>query len=124
MTWTMDVRRRGHALAFVALGIIVVLIGIALFSGLFLLPRFSLAPGYYYPYFFPFGWIGMFFLFFLVFGLVRFLFWPWGWGGYRRRYRYGYGQDDAYRILRERYAKGEITKEQFDQMTRDLNQHQ
>ncbi|HVH15745.1 MAG TPA: SHOCT domain-containing protein [Candidatus Angelobacter sp.] len=26
-------------------------------------------------------------------------------------------------MLRERYARGEITKEQFDQMTRDLQQH-
>jgi uncharacterized membrane protein len=25
--------------------------------------------------------------------------------------------------MRERYAKGEITKEQFDQMMRDLQQH-
>jgi putative membrane protein len=32
-------------------------------------------------------------------------------------------QDEAIRILRERYAKGEITKEQFDQMTRDLSQN-
>ena len=36
--------------------------------------------------------------------------------------RYGYG--DEYQILRERYARGEITREQFDQMTRDLDQHQ
>ena len=116
-------RRRGHALAFVALGIIVVLIGIALFSGLFVLPGLAVGPGYYYPFYFPFGWIGVFLGFFLVFGLVRALFWPWGWGGYRRRYYYRYGHDDAYRILRERYARGEITKEQLDQMTRDLDQH-
>jgi putative membrane protein len=29
--------------------------------------------------------------------------------------------DRALQVLRERYAKGEITKEQFDQMLRDLN---
>src|SRR5574341_1450171 len=38
----------------------------------------------------------------------------------RRYWRYG---DDAYYILRERYARGEITKEQFEQMMRDLQQH-
>lgn len=29
--------------------------------------------------------------------------------------------DDAIKILRERYAKGEINKEQFDQMSKDLS---
>src|SRR6266705_6274815 len=43
-----------------------------------------------------------------------------GWG-YRGRYwRY---QDQSYYIIRERYAKGEITKEQLEQMMRDLQQH-
>jgi uncharacterized membrane protein len=114
-------KRRGQTWAFLALGVVLVLIGIALFSGFFLLPRFAPTPGYYYPYFFPFGWLWLFFGLFLVFGLIRFLLWPWRWGGYRRRYWNRY--DDAYRILRERYAKGEITKDQLDQMTRDLDQH-
>ena len=35
---------------------------------------------------------------------------------------WGYG-DRAYCILPERYARGEITKDQNDQMTRDLQQH-
>ncbi|MEI8096592.1 MAG: SHOCT domain-containing protein [Candidatus Moraniibacteriota bacterium] len=30
-------------------------------------------------------------------------------------------EDDATKILSTRYAKGEITKEQFDQMKKDLN---
>ncbi len=30
--------------------------------------------------------------------------------------------DSAIQITRERYAKGELTKEQFDQMTKDLHQ--
>ncbi len=76
------------------------------------------------PYmFFPFGfgWIGGFFLIFLFFGLFRWFLFPWGW---HYGYRYGYGngryRDESYSILRERYARGEITKDQYDQMMRDL----
>lgn len=77
-----------------------------------------------YPYFgwffFPFGF---FFIFFIIFAASRLIFGPWGWGGgWRRGYWYHYG--DAREILRQRYARGEITKEQYDQMMRDLEQHQ
>ena len=71
--------------------------------------------GYYPFFFFPFGWV---FGFLILFLLLRWIFWPWGWGS-RRRYR---GYVDEYRILRVRYARGEITKAQFDQMTRDLQE--
>ncbi len=75
--------------------------------------------GYGYPWggwwFFPFG---LFFFLIFLFFIFRVAFWG---GGWRRRYWYGYG--DAHEILRQRYARGEITKEQFDQMTRDLEQH-
>ena len=69
--------------------------------------------------FFPFGFFGFFWIF-AVFWFIRWAFWPWRGYGPRRSWRYG---DQAYYILRERYARGEITKEQFDQMTRDLQQH-
>jgi len=39
--------------------------------------------------------------------------------GYRSGYWTG---DDAYYILKERLAKGEITREQFEQMSRDLQE--
>jgi len=72
-------------------------------------------------FFFPFGFIFIFFLFFVI---TRLVFWPWGWrGGWGHRY-YGYHHDDAHEILRQRYARGEITKQQFDQMASDLEQHQ
>ncbi|MDA4129032.1 MAG: SHOCT domain-containing protein [Thaumarchaeota archaeon] len=56
---------------------------------------------------------------FVFFGLTRTLLRPrgaWGWG-YRWRWR---EYDRTARILRERYARGEITKEQFDQMMNEL----
>jgi putative membrane protein len=79
----------------------------------------------YYPhplvgfFFFPFGII----LFFLLFAfIVRLAFWPWrrGYYGHHGRWR---SWDDANEILRQRYARGEITKDQFEQMQRDLGQH-
>ena len=71
--------------------------------------------GYYPFFFFPFGWV---FAFLILFFLLRMIFWPWGWGS-RRRYR---GYPYEYHILRVRYARGEITKEQIDQMTHDLQE--
>lgn len=73
---------------------------------------------FYGWWFFPFG--SIFFIIF-VFFVFRFVFWGWGGWGWRRGYGYSYG--DAREILRQRYAKGEITKDQFDQMMRDLEQH-
>jgi putative membrane protein len=86
----------------------------------------------YFPFFpFGFGWVWGLFGIFFVFWIFRWIFWGWGggwgwgwgWGwGYRGRYWRRY--DQAVAILRERYAKGEITKEQFDQMMRDLEAHE
>jgi putative membrane protein len=92
------------------LGAMFVLIGVAIILAIY----YGRTTPEGYPY--GFGWLWGFiwipFAFFWIFG--------WGWRGYRyRRYRY---DDGAYQILRERYARGEITKEQFEQMMRDLEQ--
>ena len=116
--------RRVVSIGFVAF---LVLIGVAIaVTAVFYALRSPTTPYPFYP-FFGFGWFfGLFFLFFLFWG---FRWWMWG-GGWGRRWRYGYGPwgswgygDSAHTILRERYARGEITKDQFEQMMRDLEQH-
>ena len=101
-----------------------------LLLGVFVVPFFyygsAVGPNCYYPrpyFFFPFGFL----IFFFIFFVARGLFWGWGWGwrgGYWRGYwRHGGYYSEAEEILRQRYAKGEITKDQFDQMMRDLQAH-
>ena len=102
--------------------LVAVIVASVAVSAFFYATRPGPVAGTYYPYFFfPFP---LFFIFgiFAFFWIVRWLVFPWRWGwAYRGRYwRY---QDESYYIIRERYAKGEITKEQFEQMMRDLQQH-
>ena len=65
------------------------------------------------------GIIGVVFACFLVMMAFRYMVWtPWG-----HRMGYWRGESlDAEEILRQRYARGEVTKEQFDQMLRDLRE--
>ncbi|MGI0033053.1 MAG: SHOCT domain-containing protein [Nitrososphaeraceae archaeon] len=96
---------------------LIILIGISIaVSLIFFAPGSS--GGGFYPFFFPFhfGWLGGIFLVFLVYFAIRWLFLPGRWD----YHQYPHYRDDAHNILRERYAKGEITKEQFEQMTHDL----
>jgi uncharacterized membrane protein len=106
----------------IGLAIMFVLIGASVFvSVVFLNGSTALSnPGTIWGFIGPA--IGFFFLIFFIFG--------WAWvphnrGYWRRRYRgyYGSNDDDAIQVLRQRYARGEITKEQLEQMTRDLEQH-
>jgi putative membrane protein len=115
--------RHTFAWVFVALAAFV----IAVFALSWFIHPYPYAPttAYYgYPWwgwgFFPFGFI---FFFIFIFFIFRVAFWGWGgWGWRHGYYRYGYGGDSR-EIIRQRYARGEITKEQFDQMMRDLEQH-
>jgi uncharacterized membrane protein len=93
---------------------------ILLLAGLFLVPLLYGLPTrpYAYPFpffFFPFGFL---IFFFAIFFVVRVLFWGFGWG-WRGQGYYG----DATEILKQRYARGDISKDQFDQMMRDLKAH-
>jgi putative membrane protein len=126
--WILDSnypgRHRGiHLFGWIIIGLLTLLV-----VGSLVLWGISLATGHapflFFPrayplfFFFPFGFI--FFLFFIFF-IVRLVFWGGGWWG-RGRYRGYYYWGDAKEVLRQRYARGEITKEQFDQMNRDLDE--
>src|SRR5215207_418342 len=94
---------------------LIAVIGISIVLSLY----FALRPlgTFYYPFFpFHFGWLGGIFLIFILFWVARWLFWPWRWN----YSPYSQFRDDAHDILRQRYAKGEITKEQLEQMMHDL----
>ena len=62
-------------------------------------------------------WFGWFF-WILIIGLIFVLIWT----NTRERNKYipFDGKETALDILKKRYAKGEITKDQFDQMKKDL----
>ncbi len=109
---------RRHIIGLVMLAfVILVVVGIG--TSVFFAPRPF--PQAFSPFsFFRFGWFFGLFWILIIFWAVRWLFWPRRWG-YGRGY-WGYG-DESYYILRQRYARGEITKEQLDQMMRDLREH-
>jgi putative membrane protein len=71
--------------------------------------------------FFYYGFFPILFVLFLVLILIRIVFWSWLWGsqggryGSRRAYR-----DPAVMTVRQRFARGEITREQYDQLMTDL----
>ena len=114
-----DWPRLGHFFRWVILGIVIlVVVWFALFAfSVVMQPMLGFHYFVYRPFFFPFGFLFGLFVLFIIFGALRWMFWPWGWGYRRRRWRYG---DESYHILRERYARGEITKEQYDQIMQDL----
>jgi len=111
-------KRCGLALLWIVLGFVLVLVGITFVVGLLLLP-IAIVGRIFFPLS-PLGWLLGFLFLFIIFGIFRIIFWPWRWG---HRYRHWGGYDDAYRILRERYARGDITKEQFEQIASDLEKH-
>jgi putative membrane protein len=104
------------------------IVGLIVIIALSITLSFYFAPwrpgGFNYPFFFSFhfGWLGAIFLIFLVFLVARWFFWPWRGGGGYYSYPHQQRPDAAASIVRERYAKGEITREQFEQMMRDLRQ--
>ncbi|MGC8671186.1 MAG: SHOCT domain-containing protein [Thermoprotei archaeon] len=103
---------------YIGLGIMFVLFGISAVIGvLYRYPISATAPDY-------FGWIGglagvavaMLWAIFVIWAISFFFkYFP-----HSSRYRDYWASDEALEILRERYAKGEITKQEFEQMMQDL----
>jgi len=70
-------------------------------------------PMWWFPMFMPIFWIAVILIaLYLIFGR----------GGVRRPWVCGPGpgEETPLEILKKRYAKGEITKEEFEQMRRDI----
>ena len=97
---------------------LLLLIGVAVLVGAIIRAAIGPMPGFGGFFFVPFGFFFFLFFLFFVFGWFRW----WGWGGWRGYpMTWGY-HDSAAEILRRRYARGEISKDQFDQMMRDIEQ--
>jgi len=102
----------------VGVGLVVVLVVILalLYSG-----GFGSPPSGPRPYF---GYWGGFLLLFLLIMVAFFVIRVALWSGRRRYYGYGRPQgmhrDPAVMVARQRYARGEITREQYDQIMTDL----
>ncbi len=112
-----DYRTRRHFFGWALVAFLGVIAALVALSWVFYQPATTTGR-----FWFPFG--GFFVVFWIIgiFWVLRFFLWPWRWGYYSRRHYWRY-HDDAYYILRERYAKGEITKELYEQMMRDLELH-
>jgi len=99
--------------------ITVSVIAIVVAAGIYFRTTVVNSAGFYW---FPFPFFPLIFIpvVILVFFGFRWFFWGCWAGGPA----WGYGQyyDPAMAAVRERYAKGEITKEQLEQMTKDLEQ--
>jgi uncharacterized membrane protein len=102
-------RRMRQSGTWILAAVIIVVASLAIIAALF--GRFS--PPSYPPFFFFFGW-GIFVpLFFFGF---FFFFRSWGYRWWDSSAYY----DPALETLRQRFARGEVTKEQYEQIRKDL----
>ncbi|MDX1534426.1 MAG: SHOCT domain-containing protein [Thermoplasmata archaeon] len=102
--------RYGFAILFLLVAAVVV---VSFVAALFFAPAEGVRP-FFFPFWFPFGFL---FLLFFLFFVGRLFFLPrrWAWGRPPWLDRPG-----AVEILRRRYASGELSKEEYERMTRDL----
>jgi len=108
-----------HRWLYLGLAVMFVLIGVAIF----LVVLFPSAFGYHPASplgIGPFGLFGGFFLIFIVVWIALWIVRIGMWSTRPRGYGRGGGRYGAFAIARERYARGEITREQYDQIMQDL----
>ncbi len=67
------------------------------------------------------GWISSVVWAIVAMWVLTLIFWPGG--RHTSEWRHLERNDEAIEIIRKRYASGEITKEQYDQMVNDLRGH-
>ncbi len=110
----------GLAGMFILIGIAAVL-GVLLYGGIGVFRYFNATtpPGYLDPWNWIWNLIGLFIFLWFLFFIVRVFLRPWRW----HRYHDFWFRDSAEEILRERYARGEITKDQFDKMMDDIHRN-
>ena len=118
-------RRRIHWLPII-IGLIFVVAATVILLVLLYPASFGISPpsgAYRFPLFG--GFFFFFFILIVLFFIVRVAFWSTRTSRYGQRYgsNYppgGYGPNRPAQVARMRYARGEITKEQYDQIMRDL----
>jgi|SRR5208283_2593784 len=102
----------------IVIGALLVLLGVIAVLGI-IFGTAVIASWPFHHFFFGRLFALLFVLLLLFFGL-RLLLWPLRYRRYGRAWR---NYDPAMDTLRQRYARGEISKEQFEQMSHDLEQH-
>jgi putative membrane protein len=110
-----------YVIAAVFVGIALLFLAVIAFPGAFGIS----GPAYSSRYGLFGGFFGLFFLLLICFFIVRVVFWGTRAGRYGGRNRYGpgggYGSNRPMMVARMRYARGEITREQYDQIVQDLS---
>ncbi|MDA4134307.1 MAG: SHOCT domain-containing protein [Thaumarchaeota archaeon] len=107
--------KSGFTLAWIPILIVVAVLATDIGLALYLRSYSPSSLGFWFPFpFFPLLFIPVVFLFF--FGMRWFFWGGWGWN----RGWYGPYHDSVLETLRQRFALGEITQEQFDDMAKAL----
>lgn len=117
--WT----RAREFIAWGIFGLIIVVSASIIASLLFLGPRasrnyYTFFPALFFP--FHFGSVGGILIILMFFLIAKLIFLPWRNGNTSNSHLRSNADEHARNILKERYAKGEITKEQFEQMMLDI----